>query len=326
MFIITGGAGFIGSALAWKLNQLGVEEIILVDSLGKSEKWKNLRALKYLDYIEKGDFLWRLFEDYIRTDDITGVIHLGACSSTTEKDASYLVSNNFDYSKQLALYCVENEKPFIYASSAATYGGGENGYKDDEENIDSLRPLNMYGHSKQMFDQWAERNGIMDRITGLKFFNVYGPNEYHKGNMASMVYKAYHQIKEDGKTGLFKSENPNYEHGEQKRDFVYIKDVVNIMVQFIKNPQLTGIYNLGTGEANTWNTLIGSIFKAMNLETDIEYVNMPQELRGKYQYFTQADMEKVKRSGLELEITPIEEAVEDYVINYLEEGNFLGDE
>ncbi len=326
MFIITGGAGFIGSALAWKLNQLGVEEIILVDSLGESDKWKNLRALKYLDYIEKDDFLWRLFDNFIQADNITGIIHLGACSSTTEKNASYLASNNFDYSKQLALYCVENEIPFIYASSAATYGGGEKGYKDDEENVDSLRPLNMYGHSKQMFDQWAIRNGIMDRITGIKFFNVYGPNEYHKGNMASMVYKAYYQIKKDGKARLFKSGDPDYKDGEQKRDFVYIKDVVNVILQFMNNPQLTGLYNLGSGQANTWNTLIGSIFKAMKIKKNIEYVDMPEELKGKYQYFTQADMEKVKSTGVELEITPIEKAVKDYVINYLEKDNFLGDE
>ncbi|PLX16249.1 MAG: ADP-glyceromanno-heptose 6-epimerase [Candidatus Muiribacterium halophilum] len=326
MFIITGGAGFIGSALAWKLNQLGVEEIILVDSLGESDKWKNLRALKYLDYIEKDDFLWRLFDNFIQADNITGIIHLGACSSTTEKNASYLASNNFDYSKQLALYCVENEIPFIYASSAATYGGGEKGYKDDEENVDSLRPLNMYGHSKQMFDQWAIRNGIMDRITGIKFFNVYGPNEYHKGNMASMVYKAYYQIKKDGKARLFKSGDPDYKDGEQKRDFVYIKDVVNVILQFMNNPQLTGLYNLGSGQANTWNTLIGSIFKAMKIKKNIEYVDMQEELKGKYQYFTQADMEKVKSTGVELEITPIEKAVKDYVINYLEKDNFLGDE
>lgn len=326
MYIVTGGAGFIGSAFVWKLNTLGINDIIIVDHLGNSEKWKNLRALDYKDYIEKDDFLKELEESPERFCDAKAFIHMGACSSTTELDASFLVRNNFEYTKILADYCLFNEIRFIYASSAATYGAGEYDYGDDEESIDNLRPLNMYGYSKQMFDLWAKRNQVLDKIVGLKFFNIFGPNENHKGDMRSMVNKAYAQIKETGRVRLFRSDKPEYGHGEQKRDFFYVKDAVEMIMFFLENPEVTGLYNIGSGQANTWNSLMKAIFKALNQEPVIDYIDMPEHLKGKYQYFTQADISKIRSTGFQGELSSLEESVKDYVQNYLEKDRYLGDE
>ncbi|MCK9224963.1 MAG: ADP-glyceromanno-heptose 6-epimerase [Candidatus Muirbacterium halophilum] len=326
MYIVTGGAGFIGSAVVWKLNKLGIKDILIVDYLGESEKWKNLRALDYIDYIEKDEFLYNICENPQKFDNIKAIIHMGACSSTTQKNASYLVENNFEYTKILAEFCLNNNIRFIYASSAATYGDGANSYNDDESSIDNLRPLNMYGYSKQMFDQWAKKNKVLDKLVGLKFFNIFGPNENHKDDMRSMVNKAYYQIKETGKVNLFKSDISDFKDGEQKRDFFYVKDAVDTIMFFIKNPKVTGLYNIGSGQANTWNSLMNAIFKALNLKPNIDYIDMPKHLKGKYQYFTQADISKLRKAGYKGELTSLDESVRDYVQNYLEKDKYLGDE
>ena len=322
MIVVTGGAGFIGSGIVWKLNELGSDNIIIVDSLGETDKWKNLVKLKYADIYHKDEFIDLVEEDSLPFE-IEAVIHMGACSATTEKDADYLLYNNFKYSQKLCAYSLEKDIRFIYASSAATYGSGESGYKDDEENLDSLKPLNMYGYSKHLFDLWAKREEILDEIVGLKFFNVFGPNEYHKGDMRSVVHKAFGQIKESGKVKLFKSYKDEYADGEQKRDFIYIKDAVEMTLHFLKNRDKSGIFNIGTGRARTWVDLINSIFKSMNLESDIEFIDMPQELKGKYQYFTEANIDKLRGTGYTEEITSLESSVGEYVNEYLISNNTL---
>ncbi len=315
MIVVTGGAGFIGSAVVWKLNKLGNGEIVIVDHLGKSEKWKNLVGLKYVDIYHKDEF-WDLVLDDALPFQTEAILHFGACSSTTEKDADYLLYNNFKYTKTLAEYCLDKNIRFIYASSAATYGDGSNGYIDDEEKLDLLKPLNMYGYSKHMFDLWAKREDIFDKIIGLKYFNVFGPNEYHKVEMRSVVHKAFGQIKETGKVKLFKSYNPDYEDGKQMRDFIYVKDAVDMTLHFLSNNE-GGLFNIGTGKARTWVDLVSTIFNSMNIEPNIEFIEMPEELRGKYQYFTEAKMDKLKLTGYKKEITSLENAVKDYVKEYL---------
>ncbi len=322
-YIVTGAAGLIGSALVWKLNQLGIDDILAVDHLGTSEKWKNLRALAYADYMEKDVFMEKLLADELPKDTEV-ILHMGACSSTTEKDATYLVHNNFDYTRILALYAVERNMQFLYASSAATYGGGEHGYVDDESAIEKLRPLNMYGYSKQMFDLWARRQGLLGKITGVKYTNVFGPNELHKGEMRSVVCRSYEQIRDSGKVRLFRSYLPEYADGEQKRDFIYVKDAVE-MVMFLLNKRCHGIYNIGSGRAETWNALATAAFKAMDMPVNIEYIDMPEHLKGKYQYYTCADISKIRAAGYQAEVAPLEETVADYIRNYISKGYFLGD-
>ena len=319
MIIVTGAAGFIGSAIIWGLNNRGYKDIIAVDELGVNEKWKNLINLSFTDYIEKADFLEELSQGHFKN--VEAVIHMGACSSTQEFDASYLIKNNYEYTKSLASYCVSKNIRFIYASSAATYGDGALGYSD--ESIAGLKPLNMYGYSKHLFDIWAEKNKILNSITGLKFFNVFGPNEYHKEDMRSLVNKSFYKIKETGKMQLFKSYNPAYKDGQQKRDFLYIKDAVRMVLFLLDKPKACGIYNIGTGNASTWNDLANAIFKAMSLKPQIEYVNMPDVLKDKYQYFTQADMKKFMALGYKEKFFSLEEAVFDYVIGYLAKGQYL---
>lgn len=319
--LLTGGAGFIGSCFLWKLNEKGVKDVIVVDELGATEKWKNLIGKSYSDYIEKDDLLPALEKDLLKTK-IDIVVHLGACSSTTEKDASYLIKNNYEYSKELALWAVKNKKRFIYASSAAAYGDGKKGYSDDDEVTITLEPLNIYGYSKQMFDLWVLNNRLQDKVVGLKFFNVFGPNEYHKEDMRSMVHKGYGQIKKTGKLRLFKSYNSGYNDGEQKRDFIYVKDVVSLMWFFIEHINKTGIFNVGTGNACAWNELAHALFAAMNTAVSIEYIDMPDTLKEKYQYFTQADINKLRRIGYQNNFTGLKESVKDYV-NYLQNGSYL---
>ena len=324
MIIVTGGAGFIGSAIIWKLNQLGESNILAVDSLGTSSKWKNLRNLKFADYMEKDKFLKKIINDEFHENDVDCIIHMGACSSTTETDCRYLVINNYEYTKNLADFAVSNQIRFIYASSAATYGGGESGYKDDEKNLDKLQPLNMYGYSKQMFDLYAKQKGMLDKIVGLKFFNVFGPNEYHKGDMRSVVHKAYYQILETGSVNLFKSYNPKYKDGEQKRDFIYIKEAVEKTVFFIEHYNSNGIFNIGSGKAATWIEFVSPIFKSLKKEIKINFIEMPDYLRPKYQYFTEADTSKfdsLKKS--ECNKFDVETAVSDYVSNYLIPEKYL---
>lgn len=316
MIVVTGGAGFIGSCFVEKLNQEGIEDIIIVDNLGEDEKWKNLRGKKFADYYEKEVFL-----DMIQTDSVPATIreiyHIGACSATTEMDASYLVYNNFDYTKQLAEYAFARNIYFMYASSAATYGDGKQGYSDDESMLDALRPLNMYGFSKHMFDLWLLRNKLLDKAVGLKYFNVFGPNEYHKGDMKSLVCKAYYQIKETGTLRLFKSYHPDYGDGEQKRDFVYSKDVVDIMFALSRKKNIRGIFNLGAGKAETWNALASAVFHGMSMPVNIQYIDMPEQIRSQYQYFTEADMSKLRKAGIVHTYRSLDESVKDYVQNYL---------
>ncbi len=324
MIIVTGGAGFIGSALVWALNERGEDDILIVDHLGTSEKWKNLRALRYADYMEKDDFLDCLWDNCLDAP-VSCILHMGACSATTEKDASYLVRNNFDYTKQVLEYAAENDIRVVYASSAATYGDGSQGYRDDETALDALRPLNMYGYSKQMADQWALRNGHLKTAAAVKFSNVFGPNEQHKGDMRSMVSKAWKQIRAEGKVKLFKSHREEYADGEQVRDFVYVKDAVAMTLFLADNPELNGIFNVGCGAARSWNDLATAVFKSLDKPVNIEYVPMPEELRGKYQYHTELDMSKMREAGFSAPVATLEDAVADYVRNYLEPERLLGD-
>lgn len=319
MIILTGGAGFIGSCFLEKLNQNGETEIILVDQLGDDSKWKNLSGKYFLDYFEKDDFL-KLIENGRFSKDISAIFHIGACSSTTELNASYLIKNNYEYSKKLAVWSIGNKIPFYYASSAATYGDGSLGYSDDDEFTSKLIPLNIYGYSKHLFDLWVLRNNLSKKVVGFKFFNVFGPNEYHKGEMRSLIVKAYEQIKSNGKIRLFKSYKAEYKDGEQKRDFIYIKDVVDLMYLFYENKKIKGIFNIGTGNARTWNDLAYAVFKALNTASNIEYIDMPELIKDKYQYFTQANIAKLIQKFPKFEFTSLETAVLDYVRNYLEKG------
>ena len=309
-FIVTGGAGLIGSNIVRELNQMEETDILIVDHLGSSEKWKNLLGLKYKDYLEKDDFLNRIqngnpFKKYTHT------IHMGACSSTTETNASYLIQNNFEYTKILCEYSLFNEADFIYASSAATYGDGANGY-DDRMDISQLRPLNMYGYSKHMFDLYARQKGFSDKITGLKYFNVFGFGEAHKADMRSVVHKGYEQIKSTGALNLFKSYHSDCADGEQKRDFLNVKDAARITL-FLLLDKKYGLFNLGRGVAETWNDLARALFKAMNLPANINYVEMPESLRPKYQYYTKAEIDKLITAGYAEGFTSLENAIAEYV-------------
>lgn len=324
-YIVTGAAGLIGSATIWALNRIGEEDILAVDHLGESDKWKNLRALRFADYMEKDEFQSFLMEKEL-PNDLAGIIHLGACSATTERDATYLVRNNFEYTKIIASAAVSRGVRFLYASSAATYGLGENGYHDDEASIETLRPLNMYGYSKQLFDLWAKRNGMLASIAGMKFTNVFGPNEWHKGGMRSMVCRAFEQISESGTVGLFRSDTPEYADGEQKRDFIYVKDAVDMVLFLLRRRDLNGLFNIGSGKAESWNQLATAAFRAMEKPVAIRYIPMPETLRGRYQNYTCADMRKMKAAGYDKELTPLADAVADYVRNYLAPGRHLGDE
>ncbi len=324
MIVVTGGAGFIGSALVWKLNSRGIEDILIVDKLGTTEKWRNLVSLKYLDFQEKSEFINKLESGYYKGS-ISAILHMGACSSTTETDADYLMENNFHYSLRLARWWKNHQNTrFIYASSAATYGDGEFGYTDDYSVLDKLRPLNMYGYSKHLFDCYAYREGWLKKITGLKFFNVFGPNEYHKGEMRSLINKAYSRVRDEGVMSLFKSYNSQYQDGQQKRDFIYIKDVVEMVLFFMDNPDIGGLLNIGTGNARSWNDLANAIFRAVNKPATIEYVEMPLKLRDKYQYFTQADQRRLQSIGCNHKCMSLEDAIKDYVCNYLAINSYLG--
>lgn len=322
--LVTGGAGFIGSALVWELNRRGCESIIVADFLGTSDKWRNLAPLRFEDYLEADDLRPRLQSGVLGKFDL--VLHLGACSATTERDATYLIRNNFEFTKDVAAWSLANSARFVYASSAATYGDGSAGMADTTEEISRFRPLNMYGYSKHLFDLYAQRQGWLKRIVGLKYFNVFGPNEDHKGEMRSVVHKSFAQVLQDGVIRLFKSHRPDYSDGEQKRDFLYIKDAVTMTLHLAQSVEANGLYNLGSGEAHTWNALARAIFTAMGREPHIEYIDMPEALRGKYQYFTQADIGKLRSTGFEQTVTPVQEAVRDYVSNYLTVDRKLGDE
>ena len=314
MIVLTGGAGFIGSAFLWKLNTEGIKEVIVVDELGSSDKWKNLINRTFADYIDKDKFLNRLTTG-TAPPGITCIIHMGACSSTTETDADYMMRNNYQFTKKLAEWSLKNDAHFIYASSAATYGDGSSGFSDDNETTLRLKPLNLYGYSKHLFDLTALR--MKGKIAGLKFFNVFGPNEYHKGEMSSFALKAFHQIKNTGMVRLFKSHKGSFEDGEQVRDFIYIKDCVDVMWWFYKHREISGIFNLGTGAAQTWNSLVRAVFRIMGKPPIIKYIDMPVSLEKQYQYYTKADTRRLKDAGYSTAFMSLEEGIKDYIRNYL---------
>ena len=318
--VVTGGAGFIGSVLVWRLNGLGYEDILVVDRLDDTGKERNLKPLKFTDFIDADEFIGDLSK--YKTTNL--ILHMGACSSTTETDEAYMMSNNYQYTLDLADFAVSNDIRFIYASSAATYGDGSAGMADGTDELDNLKPLNLYGLSKHLFDLHAARNGMFEKIVGLKYFNVFGPNEDHKGDMRSLVNKAFGQINETGKLKLFKSHNPNYADGAFGRDFVYVKDAVEMTLHFMEN-KTGGLFNVGSGRMNTWNALADSIFKALDLPKNIEFIEMPEILRGKYQYFTQADVTKLRSTGYSRAMTALDDAVRDYVQGYLVPQKKLGE-
>jgi ADP-L-glycero-D-manno-heptose 6-epimerase len=323
--LVTGGAGFIGSALVWALNSRGIDDIVIADILGSDEKWRNLVPLRFAEYVEGPALRSKLGQSPGALGKFSAVFHLGACSSTTERNASYLADNNTAFTRELASWALSTGARFIYASSAATYGDGAQGMDDQDPAIERLRPLNMYGYSKHLFDLQARQLGWLNRIVGVKYFNVFGPNEEHKGDMRSVVSKANLQIRETGKIGLFKSYDPKYPDGGQMRDFLYVKDAVEMTLHFAERGNTAaGLFNLGSGEANTWVTLAHAIFAALGREPNIEFIEMPETLRAKYQYYTKADIGKLRASGYDRPVTPLAEAVADYVKNYLVPGKRLG--
>ncbi len=321
--IVTGGAGFIGSVLVWELNRRGCSQVVIADSPADREKSANLIGLRYTGIIEPAELLARLSSGSMGKLDC--IFHLGACSSTTETNEKYLRENNYEYSRTLAEWALGAGVRFVYASSAATYGDGSAGMDDsDPRQLERLRPLNLYGQSKQWMDLHAWREGWLDRIVGLKYFNVFGPNEQHKGDMRSLVCKSYAEVLKTGVIQLFKSYRPQYRDGEQRRDFLYVKDAVAMTLHLAANPAANGIFNIGSGKARTWNDLARAVFAALGREPRVEYIEMPESIRDKYQYFTQADVRKLLSTGYDSPITSLEDAVRDYVVNYLVPGRAIG--
>jgi ADP-L-glycero-D-manno-heptose 6-epimerase len=321
--VVTGGAGFIGSNVVKALNDRGETRILVVDHLSQGPKWKNLVGLRFEDYLDREDFLKSIEEN--KFYDLKAIIHLGACSDTTVHDLHFLYKNNYVYSQKLCLYALKNGIRFVYASSAATYGDGSLGFNDDEEQLYELKPLNPYGFYKHLFDLWAYQKGFLNSIAGLKYFNVFGDREFHKGDMRSVALKAYEQIKKDGKVRLFKSYHPDYEDGGQLRDFIYVKDAVEVTLFFMEHPQINGIFNVGTGKARSFKDLVIAVFKALDLPPKIEYIDMPEQLKKQYQYFTEANLSKLRKVGYNSPMLELEEAIKEYV-KFLEEHSkyFLG--
>ena len=305
--LVTGGAGFIGSALVWALNRRGCDHIVVCDILGTNEKWRNLTPLRFADYVEAADLQPRLQSGALGKFDL--VLHLGACSATTEKDATFLAKNNYQFTKDLAHWSLENKARFLYASSAATYGDGAQGMEDDESKLDTLRPLNMYGYSKHLFDLHAKRAGFLNKICGLKFFNVFGPNESHKGDMRSLVHKSFAQVQAKGVIQLFKSYRKEYRDGEQKRDFLYVKDCVAMTLHLAATPRANGLFNIGSGQARTWLDLSNAVFTALKKKPAIKFIEMPEAIRDKYQYFTEARMDRLQAAGYSKPMTPLEDGI-----------------
>lgn len=315
--LVTGGAGFIGSALIWALNSRGIDNILVADRLATDEKWRNLSPLRFDDYLAGDDLLDAVRSESPTLNDIRWVFHLGACTSTTERDLGFLMNNNYAYTRLLCEWSIRRAVRFIYASSAATYGDGSQGMDDSEAKINRLRPLNAYGFSKQLFDLYAQRRGYLGQIVGLKYFNVFGPNEAHKAEMRSLVSKAFDQLQKTGKIQLFKSYKPEFRDGEQKRDFLYVKDAVDMTIHLGARPGTAGLFNLGSGQARSWIDLATAVFSALRKKPEIEFIEMPEVLRGKYQYFTQANIARLLATGYKGPRYSLEAAVADYVQNYL---------
>jgi len=327
--LVTGGAGLIGSALVWALNRRGCENIVVCDRLGTDNKWRNLTPLRFADYVEADTLLSRLQDGSLGKFDL--VLHLGACSSTTERDAGYLIRNNYEFTRDLAAWALGQKSRgkktrFVYASSAATYGDGSAGMDDDEGKLDTLRPLNMYGYSKHLFDLHARRAGFLNQIAGLKYFNVFGPNEDHKGDMRSLVHKSFGQVQTEGVIGLFKSCRSDFRDGEQKRDFLYVKDAVAMTLHLAATPKASGLFNIGSGAARTWLDLARAVFITLNRKPNIQFIEMPEAIREKYQYFTEANLSRLRAAGYTAPVTRLEDAVADYVRNYLVPGRCLDPE
>jgi ADP-L-glycero-D-manno-heptose 6-epimerase len=321
--IVTGGAGFIGSVLVWELNRRGCSQILIADFPPDREKSANLAGLRYTEMIGPAELAARLLSGSMGKLDC--IFHLGACSSTTETNEKYLRENNYGYSRALAEWALGAGVRFVYASSAATYGDGSAGMDDSDPcQMERLKPLNLYGQSKQWMDLHAWREGWLDRIVGLKYFNVFGPNENHKGDMRSLVCKSYAEVLKTGVIQLFKSYRQEYRDGEQRRDFLYVKDAVAMTLHLAANPASNGIFNIGSGEARTWNDLARTVFVALGREPRIEYIDMPASIRDKYQYFTQAGIHKLRSTGYDSPVTSLEDAVRDYVVNYLVPGRAIG--
>lgn len=321
MIVITGAAGFIGSCLISKFNSEGYNNLLLVDDFNKQEKKLNYSAKKFSRLVQRNEFLTWFAQN---PTEISFVLHIGARTDTTEFNVEIFNELNVNYSKEIWKICSENNIPLVYASSAATYGLGEFGYDDDESRIESLKPLNPYGDSKNDFDKWAlQQKSAPPQWQGLKFFNVYGPNEFHKGRMASVVFHGFHQAKDGAKIKLFRSHKPEYKDGGQLRDFVYVKDVIEVIWFLFKNKINSGIYNLGSGKARSFYDLASSTLNAMNLPVNIEFIDTPIDIRDKYQYFTEANMNKLIQQGYQKPFTSLEQGIEDYVKNYLIPGQYL---
>ncbi|HZO93425.1 MAG TPA: ADP-glyceromanno-heptose 6-epimerase [Candidatus Baltobacteraceae bacterium] len=323
--VVTGAAGLIGSALLRALNLAGTDDVIAVDRLGTSEKWKHLVPLRFADYLDAEEFFARIQAAPDAFGAVATVFHLGACSSTTERDASYLIANNVRRSQEIARWALARDARLVYASSAATYGARESDMREDLD-PHSLRPLNMYGYSKHLFDLWMRREGLLERAVGIKYFNVYGPNEDHKGAMRSVVAKAYEQIRERGAIQLFRSYREGIGDGEQTRDFLYVKDAAAITAFLAAEPSARGLYNVGSGRDRSWNDLARAVFAALDRPARIEYVEMPEVLRGKYQYRTVATIDRLRAAGWTEPASTLEDAIADYVRTYLVPGIALGEE
>jgi len=321
MIVLTGTAGFIGSVMLQKLNMEGIENVVIVDDFTKSVKENNVKGKKFALKVQRDDF-FQWFDAHAA--EIAQVIHLGARTDTTEFDIHIFDTLNLEYSKQVWTRCAGYHIPLIYASSAATYGGGEFGYDDNHEIVEKLKPLNPYGESKNDFDKWALKQDKQPPFwAGLKFFNIYCPNEYHKGRMASVILHAFHQIEETGKVRLFRSHRPDFKDGEQLRDFVYVKDLAEVIWFLMNHRPPSGLYNLGTGKARTFLDLAKATFAAMDKEAVIEFIDTPADIRDKYQYFTEANMKKLRAAGFTKPFATLEDGVDDYVRKYLSKGKYL---
>lgn len=325
MIIITGGAGFIGSALLWGLNDRGETNVLIVDDIDHEEKEHNIAGLKYEELIGIKEFREKLLAGGYDRAGVTAVLHMGAISSTTETNWDLLLDNNVEYSEDIVRWCQSNSVRCVYASSGATYGDGSQGYSDNHDLFDELKPLNLYGKSKLLVDIWARDGGFLESVAGVRYFNVFGPNEYHKEGMASVPFKKFAQMREKGYIELFQSNNPEYKDGEQKRDFVYIKDVVDVTLWLLDHPEAKGVFNMGTAKARSWNDVAKAMFAAVGKKPKIKYVPMPGNLANQYQNFTQADISKLRAAGYKKPMTDLEDAIEDYIGNYLQAGKHLGD-